>query len=200
MVKYCPPGVICIENYTIIFIIIFMIFIAFVYKINFSTNQPIINNYTNENSNSGLFPKPSYSFSNISEDVLLNPYQPPLRDERYINFDTNYNNRIPINIQTQSVDTNYRQVGILTRNSTNETILPLMGRPLFTNRDKWNFYTMNDKNNMIKLPISFKGKSATNEYGIDNLYNNDNVYVEGYNDTFKVTMYDNQVMRYIPFF
>ena len=56
------------------------------------------------------------------------------------------------------------------------------------------------KNNMIKLPISFKGKSATNEYGIDNLYNNDNVYVEGYNDTFKVTMYDNQVMRYIPFF
>ena len=78
-------------------------------------------------------------------------------------------------------------------------ILPLMGRPLFSNRDKWNFYTMSDKNNMIKLPVTVKGKSATNEYGVDNLYNGDTVYVEGYNDAFKVTVYDNQVQRYIPF-
>ena len=78
-------------------------------------------------------------------------------------------------------------------------ILPLMGRPLFTNRDKWNFYTMSDKSNMIKLPITNKGRSCTSEYGCDNLYNGDTVYVEGYNDAFKVTVYDNQIMRYIPF-
>lgn len=123
-----------------------------------------------------------------NHDVLLNPYSSPLRDNRYL----------PINVSTniQAVNTNYRQIGILTRGNT---ILPLMGKPLFTNRDKWNFYTMNDKNNMIKLPLSNKGRSCTNEYGCDNIYNGDTVYVEGYNDTFKATIYDNQVIEYIPY-
>jgi hypothetical protein len=106
---------------------------------------------------------------------------------------------MPINIPTQSVDSSYRQVGLLTRLNGAEMILPLMGKPLFTNRDKWNFYTMSDKSNMIKLPITNKGRSCTNEYGCDNLYNGDTVYVEGYNDAFKVTVYDSQIMRYIPF-
>ena len=74
-----------------------------------------------------------------------------------------------------------------------------MGRPLFPNRDKWNFYTMTDNNNSIKLPISYKKKSCTNEYGCDNLNNGDTVYVEGYNDAFKVTSYDNNSIRYIPY-
>jgi hypothetical protein len=129
-------------------------------------------------------------------DVLLNPYQPPLRDDRYFPTASLGGCGIPINVPTHSVNTTYRQVGILTRG---DTILPLMGKPLFTNRDKWNFYTMNDKNNMIKLPLSNKGKSCTSEFGCDNIYNGDNVYVEGYNDAFKATVYDNQVMQYIPF-
>ena len=109
--------------------------------------------------------------------------------------------RIPINVPTQSVDTHYRQVWILTRLKGNngENILPLMGKPLITNRDKWNYYTMTDKNNMIKLPITHKGRSCTNEYGCDNIYNGDSVYVEGYEDAFKVTIYDNNVMKYIPY-
>ena len=57
---------------------------------------------------------------------------------------------------------------------------------------------MNDKNNMIKLPITFKNKSCTSEQGCDNLYDGDSIYVEGYKETFNVTMYDNNVIRYIP--
>jgi hypothetical protein len=134
----------------------------------------------------------------LPEDVLLNPYDAPLRDDRIMQSRGGF---IPINVPTQSFDTNYRQVGILTRvkGKDKDTILPLMGRPLFTNRDKWNFYTMNDSNNVVKLPITFKGRSCTSEYGCDNLYNGDIVFVEGYNEAFKVTAYDNQVMRYIPF-
>ena len=59
--------------------------------------------------------------------------------------------------------------------------------------------TMSDKNNSIKLPISYKKKSCTNEYRCDNLTNGDSVYIEGYNDAFKVTSYDNNNMRYIPY-
>ena len=213
MPKRCPPGVLCIENITVIIIVI--IFAIIILFLNWKSNpqqpqQPIREKVIikeRENINqpfsmfnlSSIFSRPNYSYSTIPDDVLMNPYEPPLRDDRYIRMPLDIRGGVPINIPTQSVDTTYRQVGLLTRLNGSETILPLMGRPLFTNRDKWNFYTMSDKNNMIKLPISNKGRSCTNEYGCDNLYNGDTVYVEGYNDAFKVTTYDNNVMRYLPY-
>lgn len=51
---------------------------------------------------------------------------------------------------------------------------------------------------MIKLPVTVKGRSGTDEVGCDNLYNGDTVFVEGYNDVFKLTAYDNHVMQYLP--
>ena len=202
MSKKCLPGVICIENITLLFIIAFVLFTVYFFYYFNNKPQPIIINQQNSEeqiSRNGLFPRPSYTFSNIDNDVLLNPYSAPLRDERVYQASHDVRGGIPINISTQSVDTNYRQVGILTRENGNETILPLMGRPLYTSRDKWQFYTISDKNNSLKLPVTSKGKSCTNEYGCDDLYNGDTVYVEGYNDVFKVTLYDNAVMKYIPF-
>jgi len=198
MSKKCPPGVICIENITLFFIILCIFFIIY-YSTKQRENKNIIiktnliDKRSSENPN-GLFSKPNYSYSNIPEDILLNPYQAPLRDDRFF---INKAGLIPINIETQSVDTTYRQVGILKRLNGPEMILPLMGKPLFTNRDKWNFYTMN-KNN-VKLPIKFKNKSCTNEYGCDNIYNDDNVYVDGIDAVFKATIYDNASIKYLPF-
>jgi len=152
----------------------------------------------------GLFSKPNYSYSNLPNDVLLNPYVPPLKDDRYIindNIVFGGGYRLPINVRTNvgSVDTNYRQVGILTSvKGDKQKILPLMGRPLFTNRDKWNYYTQDDKNG-IKLPIVYKAKSCTTDYGCDEINNRDNVIVKGYNSIFKVEMYDNDTIRYLPF-
>jgi len=215
MPRKCQPGVLCIENVTLTFIVgILGVILFFVYfKGNNNKDAEydygirggrrptefISNTEINVREN-GLFPMPSYSYSNTPDDILLNPYQAPLRDDRVFNNMRGGDPRgMPINVPTQSVDTTYRQIGILTRINGPETILPLMGRPLFTNRDKWNFYTMSDKNNMIKLPVVNRGKSCTGEYGCDNLQNGDTVYVEGYNDAFKVTSYDNNQMRYIPY-
>ena len=146
----------------------------------------------------GLFPRPSYSFSNVQNDVLMNPYAPPLKDERVI-MTNDVRGGIPININTRAVDTNYRQVGLLKRMNGQEMLLPLMGRPLYVGRDKWQYYTMSDSNNQIKLPVSFKSKSCTSEYGCDEISNGDTVYIDGINATFQVTMYDNATMRYLPF-
>ena len=44
-----------------------------------------------------------------------------------------------------------------------------------------------------------KGRSGTNEYGVDELFNGDTVYIEGINEPYKVTVYDNSVIKYIPF-
>lgn len=161
-----------------------------------------------------------------NQDVLMNPYVPPLRDNTAGSMTPIYDVRggigggvvglgggggvgtmqyggigMRVNVPTQSVDTTYRQVGILTRTggNTQETILPLIGRPLFTNRDKWQFYTLSDKNNAIKLPVTVNGRSGTGEYGCNNVSNGDIVFVEGYNDSFKVTAYDSASLRYLPF-
>ena len=106
---------------------------------------------------------------------------------------------LPINIQTNPGRTSYEQNGILTRVNGPETILPLMGRQLQTNRNKWQYYTMSDTNNSIRLPISFNGKSCTDDYGCEELTNGDTVYVEGYSDAFKVTVYEKSNMQYIPY-
>lgn len=217
MAKRCPPGVICIENITITIIILFILGASLFYfksqnsstKSN-ETQQPqspekitreiIIND---GGISSGLFPRPNYSYSNMPNDILLNPYAPPYRDDRIFPFNVDPRGaipipiQVPINISTSAVDTTYRQVGILKRVNGQETLLPLMGRPLFTNRDKWQFYTLNENN--IKLPVTFKQRSCTSEYGCDNIYTGDSVYVDGIDAVFKATMYDNAVYKYIPF-
>jgi len=151
---------------------------------------------------------PSWPYTNfMMKDPLINPYAPPLRDERYfINpfFNVSPPGAIPINISTSigAVDTVYRQLGILTptSGSSKDNILPLMGRPLFTNRDKWNYYSTSNQHNNVKLPLINKGKSCTNEYGCDKLFTGDIVYVEGINEKYKVTMYENDNIRYLPSF
>ena len=208
----CPPGVICFENFTLTFIIISLIIVIYYVYANNRVDSEITRemvprhrhgndiNITNDSlfSMSGLFPRPSYSFSNLQNDVLMNPYTPPLKDERVI-MSNDIRGGIPININTRAVDTNYRQVGLLKRMSGPEMLLPLMGRPRYVGRDKWQYYTMSDQNNQIKLPVSFKSRSCTNEYGCDEISNGDSVYVDGLNATFQVTMYDNATMQYLPF-
>lgn len=197
--KKCPPGVICVENLTFGLIVIIFVIICYLgYITIFRENKLKEHSHKKEVQRTFIVEQPNYPYTNLPGDVLLDPYAPPLRDERYLTMAP----RVPINISTNvgAVDTNYRQVGIMTPlNGNNSKILPLMGRPLFVNRDKWQYYTMSDQNNSIKLPVSRNGKSCTNEYGCDKIYNGDTVYVEGYKEAFKITIYDNDTIRYLPF-
>ena len=133
------------------------------------------------------------------QEVLYNLHAPPEKDGEYFPPETKNPRGLPINIKTRGANVDYRQLGILTRTNGQETMLPLMGKPLYSNRSKWQYYTMTDNNNIVKLPISSNGRSCTDEYGCDELSNGDTIYVEGYNDTFKVTVYDNKYFQYIPF-
>ncbi len=184
-----------------------MVFIVFgfaliIYSIYRSHTSVVTNISISEKGNTiGDSWFPSYPYNNLPEDVLLNPYAAPLKDERY--FIRAPPGAVPINVSTNigAVDTEYRQLGILTpmNGPSKDNILPVMGRPLFTNRNKYQYYTISNQHNNIKLPISIKGRSALNEYGVDEVYSGDTVYVEGYNDAFKVTMYNNNTIKYLPF-
>ena len=75
----------------------------------------------------------------------------------------------------------------------------MLGRPRIANRDKWNFYTMSEGNNLLKLPITHRGRKCMSENGCDDVYTGDTVKVDGYNDSFKVTTYENESPQYIPY-
>lgn len=229
MSRKCPPGVICFENITlVIFFIIASIIIYLAYSrssansgSNGSGSGSGIGSMGNNNNNTNtidasrvgrlgdsfldLIPRIGSGYTRGPADVLLNPYTPPLRDDRYYNMGLSslgagMGGGIPINVATRSVNSAYRQVGILTRVNGPETILSLMGRPLFPSQDKWQFYTMSDKNQSVKLPVTYKKRSCTSDQGCDNIYNGDTVYVEGYNDAFKATIYDNAIQYSIPYY
>jgi len=74
----CPPGVICIENMTLFFIIVLILCISIGVIYLSKNDSPTKIEYKNvidlpnRNLSTGLFPKASYSYSNVENDVLLN--------------------------------------------------------------------------------------------------------------------------------
>jgi hypothetical protein len=189
--KKCPPGVICVENVTLFFLMACLIVLSYLVFMNLSRKNK-------HRPTEKIFIQPERS-SWFGSPNYTNPYAPPLRDERYLVPNSNYGS-MPINIPTSAVESSYRQVGILTPLNGKEknNILPLMGRLLFNRRDLWNYYTISNQHNNVKLPLSVKGKSALSDIGVDRVYNGDTVYVEGANEAYKVTIYDNDTIRYLP--
>jgi len=196
MGKKCIPGFYCVENMTLfLFFVLLLLIFLFGFQLfrlhnNANTNA---NANANTNANNSTTNNTSkyivYNSNPIlgietqpqNNDPLSNPYVPPLR-----------NNNV------RSSETNYKQIGILTRNNE---ILPLMGKRKMTSRYKWQYYTIiggGNGNLQTKLPVSVNGKSCTGEYGCDEIYNNDTVYVEGYKDIFVATIYENNTYDYIP--
>jgi hypothetical protein len=206
MAKKCLPGVICIENMTLVIILVLLIIIGYMYYIHIT--KSIQKPSSNVVVLSPPSPPPSLTLNGISTrtDAMSDPYNPPLRnDGYYFPRDSADVRGIPINIKTRGTGMDYTQLGILTRpnvrNGHNgEMILPLMGRRLMNGRDKWQYYTISNTGNMnTKLPVSLNGKSCTGEYGCNEINNNDTVYVEGYKDTFIATVYENSTFSYIPY-
>ena len=137
---------------------------------------------------------------------LINPLLPPERSSPYTNpysldispMGTGLG--LPINISTRGPQVDYSQIGVLTNNDNGKnTILPLYGRPTYHGSSKWLYYTSTDKYNSIKIPINYKNRNCSDDTGCDELGEGDSLNVPAYNNTFKVTTYQLDKPRYIPY-
>ena len=192
MGKKCIPGIICIENMTLFILIVITVIVWYLYSSSYKLSQKpadtkvfVINNETRRGHLGGIDPD------------LMN--EPPQNDS-YRGYASP--RLAPVNVESRGPSPDFTQVGILTRvNGNDDLILPLMGRKLSSSRDKMQYYTMSNTGNLnTKLPVSRNGKSCTGEYGCDEISNGETVYVEGYSDTFKATVYENSRLNYIPYF
>ena len=203
------PGMVSIKN-VIIFVLVGLLFlISYLYLTGTGQNSYGKNGY---GSNSYGYAQPTSIFIQPSPN-LIDAATPPL--QRPDSYMLPYlgatgtgpsvpealqiaasGKGVPINIHTSSKPpSSYDQVGILTKG---DTILPLYGRQI--GRDKKQYYTLTNTSGIqTKLPVSVNGKSCTGEYGCDEVFNNDNFFVEGYKDTFAATIYEKGENRYIPY-
>jgi hypothetical protein len=196
MGKKCIPGVLCIENMTL-----FLMFVIIILAIYFYYTLIIKNN--NSDSRIIVVNSSPNTISSMNTSGLIQEQGPlrvaegvPLIQSPFIQP------VVPINIETRGTPMQYSQVGILTKSGKNSDplILPLMGRLRITGRDKWQYYTVSNSGFVnTKLPIRVNGRSCTSEYGCDSINNGDTVYVEGYDSSFRVTMYDTAQFNYIPY-
>ena len=187
MGKKCIPGLICIENMTLFLLIVLIVFVAYFY---YNSAKAQSSNTTNP----VIIIQQPLGNSGATIPVLNG-------QEASLSPPTNGMYMAPNQLPTTRVGprTQYTQVGILTRSTKKngeDLILPLMGRR--TGRyDKMQYYTMSNTGPVnTKLPISKNGKSCTGEYGCDEIMNGDTVYVEGYSDTFKTTVYESGQFSY----
>jgi len=230
MAKKCIPGVICIENMTLAIILFLLVVVAYLWiRVsslgNTDTSSVLITQQPNYSSNHNLLVANSVAKVPIQDvrgdvgrcnggqgtigDPLSNAYVPPIKcDAGSLMIPPTVmsipSNSVPINIPTQSYNTQYTQIGILTKQfGSNRDILPLMGRRTITSRDKWQYYTVSGGgaggNLQAKLPVKVKNRNCSSEYGCDEIHNGDDVYVEGYQEMFRATIYENGLFSYIPF-
>ena len=206
MGKKCIPGVFCIENMTlfVLFVIAILLWYIFYTQIQKNNANNVNNNktpniivVTQPTNPASISPLATISARN---DPFNDPYAPPIKTDGIYYPRTFADPRgVPVNVETRGLRTNYQQIGILTRSNGGDMILPLMGRQNMAGRDKWQYYTISNTGNLnTKLPVSVNGKSCTSEYGCNNITNGDMVYVEGYNDSFRATVYETGTFQYLP--
>lgn len=112
---------------------------------------------------------------------------------------------IPINVQTQGYPDTYQQIGVLTAPggtdmsaSPNRTILPLFGRKLTTNRDRWNYYTRTDGMNPVQVPLQFKRRNCDDDNGCDEIITGDSVGVPILGQAYTANVFRYATPRYLP--
>ena len=201
----CPNGYICINHFQGIIIIIIILSVLYVFNNNnYRTlfgkqpNQIISSNQVNSIDNNNLMQQPIQEQTNHDRRVISNPLYPPLQ------------RGISINEETRESGGDYQQLGILSKNSinngegtpgnnTDSVVLPLYGKPTYRGSNKWLYYTETDKLHPIKIPVTYKNKDCTDDYGCDEIYDGDNVVIPSYNGDFKVKIYKMNKPRYIPY-
>jgi len=78
------------------------------------------------------------------------------------------------------------------------TILPLVGRPSPTNRDRWNYYTATDQYNMMRVAVAVDGKDCQEDVGCREITNGDTISVPAYKKDFTAQIYKYDRPQYNP--
>lgn len=92
----------------------------------------------------------------------------------------------------------YTQIGIITSSEIDKEpiIMSLFSRKVYGRGDRFHYYTIADKQHMIRLPVQFNNRECEDRIGCDELYNGDKITVSSYeNREFTVTLYSKEIKK-----
>lgn len=212
---------ICSNNTVILIIIVFLLIIAGMYiyftyydkpqqyPIQATSKENMIEDDTRKEKIVIVQQQPSevQYLVDKEQERLVNPLLPPERSYVLTNgggLPFYAPSKSSINVTTRGFTGAFQQIGLLYKkdpsgeNNSEGNILPLFGRPTNTNRDKWYYYTTSDKFHSLKIPLKIKGRICNDEWGCNELYDDETVQVGPYNGEFKVQIYGYDSPKYLP--
>ncbi len=207
----CPPGFYCMDTGTVLTGILVLVAIAAIVVFLIKQNTPVVPQkptvvVVESKSRSAPYTPPTV----INSDPRFAPlspersyYVPP--DLRGIPIPAGVGPIMPVNVQTRGVPDAYQQMGVLTAQggtansgTPTRTILPLFGRQLTTNRDRWNYYTRTDGMNPVQVPVQYKRRNCDDDNGCDEITDGEAVGVPVMGQSFTATVYRYSTPRYLP--
>lgn len=213
----CPPGFYCMDTSTIILIVLILGLLAGMgYMYMKQTHMMTAHVAQQSQQSQQSQQKPNVVVVRDTPATIINPdprfaplspersyYSPP--DIRGIPIPGGVGPMTPINVQTRGYPDSYQQMGVLTTpggtdnsGTPTRTILPLFGRQLTTNRDRWNYYTRTDGLNPVQVPVQFKRRNCDNDTGCDEVLDGDSVGVPVMGQSFTANIYRYSTPRYLP--
>ena len=101
-------------------------------------------------------------------------------------------NIAPVNLNVRGFDEGLQQVGTIQKVFGSENfVYPLFGRRKYRNDNKWEYFVKFGKYGVI-LPILQRRNN-------EELNTNEEVYIEGQKDKYRVTIYDSNFPQYLPY-
>jgi hypothetical protein len=206
----CPPGMYCMDTSTVLTGLLVLVAIAaivvFFIKQNAAPTKPTVIVMESKTTQQQVQPpatviNPDPRFAPLSPERSY--YVPP--DLRGIPIPAGVGPITPVNVQTRGIPDAYQQMGVLTTQGGTDnsatptrTILPLFGRQLTTNRDRWNYYTRTDGMNPVQVPVQYKRRNCDSDNGCDEIIDGEAVGVPVMGQSFTATVYRYSTPRYLP--
>lgn len=96
-----------------------------------------------------------------------------------------------INIRTRGPEMNYQQQGILYKeDGDGPRHLQLYGRQKYPGSNQWEYLVGDKSLDNIKIPLGDKKQELSDD---------DELSVKGFGDGYKVQLYDNEELKYLPY-
>jgi hypothetical protein len=212
----CPPGVWCLDTGMIILGVLIVGILAFIaYQIYCNTKKQYGKREKSEAAKPTIVvvSQPAAPMGPVVMQQPADPRFSPQPPERIYStgpdlrgYGGGGSGAIPINQPTRGIPDDYQQLGVLTApggtetsGSPTRTILPLFGRKLITNRDRWNYYTRTDGLNPVQVPLEYKRRKCDDDTGCDEIMEGDSVSVPVLGQSYVANVYRYSTPRYLPF-
>ena len=182
-----PKGKLCLDIWTILVILaVVLVFVLYYMNSYNGVANTKVNIYTEQTA--------GVEDERLYHRRIADPLLPPERSYPV--------NRAPImtrfNTPARSEPSAYQQVGALIEETTegSRRMLPLYGSRSTYNSNRWNYYANTDGFQSVKLPVIYKGKNCQDEFGCDEIYDNEQLNVQGFDFPYKATIYKVDRPRY----